>query len=241
MLRKFSDHITFYLFGFFKVSFFISLLFLFVILFVKSVHIYHKESIASLNVLNGPVSSFKERIFFYSEIQETTANPEYLREEIDIFRFILRFSSFISTSDAMKLAKLIREESQNYGLDPFLILAIIQVESEFFPRAVSPKGAMGLMQIMPETAEFIAGELGVSIDGIKSLYNPFINVRLGVYYLSMLIDRFKSVEWALHAYNAGPSFINTASLERGIPAYVKKVLRFKNILESQKITEERSL
>jgi len=141
----------------------------------------------------------------------------------------------------MKLAKLIREESQNYGLDPFLILAIIQVESEFFPRAVSPKGAMGLMQIMPETAEFIAGELGVSIDGIKSLYNPFINVRLGVYYLSMLIDRFKSVEWALHAYNAGPSFINTANLERGIPAYVRKVLRFKIILESQRIAEEQSL
>ncbi|MBF8303261.1 MAG: Lytic transglycosylase catalytic subunit, partial [Candidatus Dadabacteria bacterium] len=48
-------------------------------------------------------------------------------------------------------------------------------------------------------------------------------------------------EWALHAYNAGPSFINTASLERGIPAYVRKVLRFKDILESQRIAEEQSL
>src|SRR3989304_8846001 len=150
MLRKLSDHITFYLFGFFKVSFFLSLLFLFAILFVKSVHIHYKESLASLNVLNSPVSRFKERMFFYSEIQETTANPENLREEIDIFRFILRFSSVISTSDAMKLAKLIREESENYGLNPFLILAMIQIESEFSPRAVSPKGAMGLMQIMPE-------------------------------------------------------------------------------------------
>lgn len=241
MLRKFSDHITFSLISLFKVSFFLSLLFLFAILFVKSVHIHYKESLASLNVLNSPVSRFKERMFFYSEIQETTANPEYLREEIDIFRFILRFSSVISTSDAMKLAKLIREESENYGLNPFLILAMIQIESEFSPRAVSPKGAMGLMQIMPETAEFIAGELGVSIDGIKSLYNPFINVRLGVYYLSMLINRFKSVEWALHAYNAGPSFINSASLEREIPAYVRKVLRFKDILESQRIAEEQSL
>jgi len=241
LFRKFCDHITFSLISLFKVSFFLSLLFLFAISFVKSVHIHYKESLASLNVLNSPVSRFKERKFFYSEIQETTANPEYLREEIEILRVILRFSSAISTYDAMKLAKLIREESQNCGLDPFLILAIIQVESEFAPRAVSPKGAMGLMQIMPETAEFIAGELGVSIDGIKSLYNPFINVRLGVHYLSMLIDRFKSVEWALHAYNAGPSFLNASGFERGIPAYVRKVLRFKIILESQRIAEEQSL
>ncbi len=241
MLRKLSDHITFSLVSLFKVSFFLSLLFLFSILFVKSVHIHYKESLASLNVLNSPVSRFKERMFFYSEIQDTKANIESLREEIDIFRFIVRFSDHIPTTDAMRLAKLIIEESENYGINPFLILSIIQVESEFSPKAVSPKGAIGLMQIMPETAEYVAGDLGVSIDGIKSLYDPFINVRLGVYYLSMLIDRFKNVEWALCAYNAGPSFINTASFERRIPAYVRKVLRFKDILESHRIIEEQSL
>jgi soluble lytic murein transglycosylase-like protein len=241
MLRKFNDCITFSLIGFFKVSFFLSLLFLFAILFVKFQNACYKESLSSLNVLNRPVLRFKEHMLFYSEAQEATANLESLREELDIFRLILRFSNDISTYDAVKLAKLIKEGAETYGLNPFLILAIIQVESEFSPKAISPKGALGLMQIMPETAEYVAGDLGVSIDGIKSLHNPFINVRLGIHYLSMLINRFKSVEWALCAYNAGPSFLNASGFERGIPAYVRKVLRFKNILESQRMAEEQSL
>jgi soluble lytic murein transglycosylase-like protein len=183
----------------------------------------------------------KDRISFHSEIQETRANLEDLREEINIFRFILRFSDDISPSDAVRLAKLIREESENYGLNPLLILAMIKVESEFSPNAVSPKGAIGLMQVMPQTAEFIAGDIGVSIDGMKPLHNPFINVKLGIHYLSMLINRFKSVEWALWAYNAGPGFLNTVSSESKLPSYVIKVLNFKNKLESLGRVDEESL
>jgi soluble lytic murein transglycosylase-like protein len=192
-------------------------------------------------MLSNPLSKLKEQTVFYSKIQAANTNPDLLREEIDIFRSILSFSDDISPSDAVKLAKLIREESENYELNPFLILALIQVESEFSPRAISPKGAIGLMQVMPHTAEFIAGELGVSIDGIKPLYNPFINVRLGIYYLSMLNDRFKSVERALWAYNAGPGSLSTVSSDSTLPNYVRKVIRLKNKLESQRIAEEQSL
>jgi hypothetical protein len=241
MLRRFFEYITFSLIGFFKVSFFLSLLFLFTFLFFKSEHFHYKESLASLNVLNSPLSSLKEHMLFHSGIQEAGTDTEGLREEIEIFRCILRFSDDISPSDAARLAKLIKEESENYGLNPFLILAVIKVESEFSARAVSPKGARGLMQIMPQTAEFIAGDLGVSIDGIKPLHNPLLNVRLGIHYLSMLTDRFKSIEKALWAYNAGPGFLSTVNSGSRFPTYVRKVLRFKGKLESQRIVGAESL
>ncbi|MGH7889398.1 MAG: lytic transglycosylase domain-containing protein, partial [Thermodesulfobacteriota bacterium] len=144
-------------------------------------------------------------------------------------------------TEAQKLAKLIRKECDNYDLDPFLILAIIQVESRFDPIAVSNRGAIGLMQVMPGTADFIAEELGVSINSGKSLYDPLINVKLGIYYFSILLERFETTHDALVAYNVGPTrFSNTKSLQKRTPSYVRKVLSFKNLLEDEKIKTQKS-
>ncbi len=98
------------------------------------------------------------------------------------------------------------------------------------------------MQIMPETAEFIGGELGGAVDGTKSLYNPFVNVRFGIYYISYLINRFKSIEWALVAYNTGPNNFLTGQerIGKGLPDYVKKVISFKNWLEAGRTAAEQS-
>jgi soluble lytic murein transglycosylase len=202
----------------------------------------YTESIKTLSVLGGPVIRAQDREFPYPDTQEVKASVEDLRKETDILKYILKFSSQMSYSDALRLSKLIKEECENYGLDPFLILAIIEVESEFSPKAVSPNGAIGLMQIMPETAEFISGELGISINGAKSLYNPLINVRFGIYYISFLINRFKNIEWALAAYQTGPnSFSNTQeSFGKQLPDYVKKVISFKNWLEARRIAAEQS-
>jgi soluble lytic murein transglycosylase-like protein len=114
---------------------------------------------------------------------------------------------------------LIREHASRHALRPDLVRAVIQVESGFNPRARSPKGAMGLMQLMPATAR----ELGV-----YDAYDPAENIRGGTTYLRRLIDRYDgNEELALAAYNAGSSAVDRHG--RAVPPYretreyVKKV------------------
>ena len=95
---------------------------------------------------------------------------------------------------------LIREHSTMRSVRADLVRAVIQVESAFNPRAVSPKGAMGLMQLMPATAAQF---------GVTDPFNPGENIRAGVSYLRQLLDRYDNNEQlALAAYNAGPGAVD---------------------------------
>jgi soluble lytic murein transglycosylase-like protein len=95
---------------------------------------------------------------------------------------------------------LIRQHATQRGIRPELVRAVIQVESAFNPRAVSPKGAMGLMQLMPATARLF---------GVIDPFNPAENIRAGVSYLRQLLDRYDHDEQlALAAYNAGPGAVD---------------------------------
>ena len=90
------------------------------------------------------------------------------------------------------------------NIDPFLVAAVIKNESEFKPGAVSPVGAIGMMQIMPETGEWIAKQMGLDSYSSESLYNPGINIRMGCWYLSELKYEFKdNMLLMMMAYNAG--------------------------------------
>jgi branched-chain amino acid transport system ATP-binding protein len=100
--------------------------------------------------------------------------------------------------------ELIAEVAALNNLDPMLLTAVIRVESGFRTDAVSKKGAVGLMQVMPETAAWLREHKALTI-GSDDLFDPNVNVRVGAYYLKYLCARFPTEYAALVAYNAGPT------------------------------------
>jgi soluble lytic murein transglycosylase-like protein len=95
---------------------------------------------------------------------------------------------------------------EQYAVDPGLVKIVIEKESEFNPNAVSRSGAIGLMQLMPQTAEIL---------GVKDPYDPWENIEGGVKFLRYLLDTFDGdVEFALAGYHAGPGAVQRA---HGIP------------------------
>ncbi len=112
---------------------------------------------------------------------------------------------------ALKLLYPLRYEgeikawAESYSLDLYLVAAVIRAESRFDPHALSHAGAIGLMQIIPTTGEWIAAQIDEVGFTIEDLYDPEVNIRFGAWYLRYLLDRFGDANIALAAYNAGPS------------------------------------
>jgi soluble lytic murein transglycosylase-like protein len=108
-------------------------------------------------------------------------------------------------SHSDELAAHLLRLATRHQFDPALILSLIQVESSFRVSAISPVGAVGLMQLMPPTANEVAGKLDLPYRGVEDLHNPFINMTLGVTYLAFLRDYYDGkMTFFLGAYNAGP-------------------------------------
>ena len=147
--------------------------------------------------------------------------------------FFIIFSIYSCDQPVKRYIKIIHEYSADFGVKPTLVFAIADIESHFNARAKSDAGAIGIMQIMPETGKWIATRIGINDFSDNSLYDAKINLKIGIWYLSYLLSKFDEEWQAIAAYNAGEgrvqTWITTQSLSRdNIPfpetkAYVAKV------------------
>lgn len=174
---------------------------------------------------NGGEASFDASIVAEIRAAEMPDEPPAVPFETSEWRLA---SAFARTTDRVRppldarpFATLIETVALKHGVDPELVHAVVETESNYRPRAKSHVGARGLMQLMPETAK----DLGLSI---RDLYDPEKNLEAGVRYLKWLQARFDgNLKQTLAAYNAGPGAVRKY---RGIPPYqetrqyVKKVL-----------------
>jgi len=126
----------------------------------------------------------------------------------------ISFSPNLST----KFDELFNEIARTYNLDPKLLHAIAKVESNYNPRAVSPKGALGVMQLIPSTARLV---------GVSDPFDPRENIHGGARYLRYLLDKFGDLTLALAAYNAGPKAVEAYG---GIPPYAETQRYVRSVL-----------
>lgn len=128
-----------------------------------------------------------------------SADVSYAVGGSDAIRTTVRTDA-IHPSTRAAIEAIVERQAAQHAINPDLVRAVIQVESAWNPRAVSSKGAMGLMQLMPATAR----ELGVT-----DPFDPAQNIRGGVKYLKQLLERYDgNAELALAAYNAGPGAVD---------------------------------
>jgi soluble lytic murein transglycosylase-like protein len=149
-----------------------------------------------------------------------------------ILEVLERHPTGLASVTKEELAEVIYEEATRHNLDPKFILALIAIESSFQNWSVSERGAKGLMQIMPYVAESLAQELGIEYSGDRTLFNPYLNIKMGIYYLTQLTKDFNDIGLALAAYNYGPTYIKSLiEKKEGIPLnYNRKFLTaYRNI------------
>jgi soluble lytic murein transglycosylase-like protein len=135
------------------------------------------------------------------------------KELVKIYSIVKSHRPESADSEIWNISEVILEESSKRKLDPLLVLALIRIESGFQYTPVSPSGARGIMQIMPDTGKSLVKSLGQEY-GLRpiafrpeSLDDPLLNIQLGIYYLHGLKKQFRDLRLTLSAYNAGPAEI----------------------------------
>lgn len=138
----------------------------------------------------------------------------------------------------LEYEQLVRSNARNRDLDPALVAAVIYAESRFDPNARSAAGAVGLMQVLPDTARFIARKTGGEDFVLADLRDPEINVRYGTWLLEYLRGYYEGdMSTALAAYHAGPGNVDEwRRTNQGIAfpeteAYVREVERVRRVYE----------
>jgi soluble lytic murein transglycosylase len=189
----------------------------------RGINILHIVVLSTIFILSAAVSSVHADIYMYIDangVMHFTNTPTsneheykvYVKERISVSK------KFYSTN---KYDHFITNASEQTGVDSRLLKAMIKAESDFNTRAVSKKGAMGLMQIMPENFKML---------DLENPFDPLQNIRAGARYFQQLFKRFNGkLALSLAAYNAGPTAVDRY---KRIPPYqeteeyVRRVLRY---------------
>lgn len=183
-------------------------------------------------------------------IAENEKRMENISKEIssitqanNIYKEILLTNYALSCSNAKRLpsdkrynmAEVITEQAKLHNIDPLLIVALIQVESNFKDKALSNKGAKGLMQLLPDTAAYIHAKNDKGIKDVSNLFDMETNIKLGTAYMDYLLKKTDgNIEQALTAYNMGPSNMYRAMRKNKMPKkYSNKVLTVYNDLQKK--------
>ena len=149
-----------------------------------------------------------------SDVLQSAIKPKP-KDLVRIYSVFKKHRPDVEENEAWRVAEVIQKESRRYQIDPNLVLAVIHVESNFRYQAISPVGARGIMQIMPDTGRFLSYSMGKAV-GLRpdkfrpeNLDDPIVNIKMGVRYLHDLRKHFRDLKLALIAYNAGPSEIQS--------------------------------
>lgn len=154
---------------------------------------------------NRPIDYRDE--FSFSFAQAGADEIYYKISETQLSRFLEQRLDLFPKAQLQKLARHLLSVTYSHGLNPVLVLAMIEAESGFRVKVVSSAGAIGLMQLMPDTARVVAKRFGIKYTGPKALSDPFTNLSLGIAYLAQLRDKYQGLSpyYAIAAYNMGPA------------------------------------
>ncbi len=136
---------------------------------------------------------------FYTNLCEERIKKVSTKKSVSVSK--VSTSQSVSRASRQELEKIVDEKSRFYGVDSKLIKEMIKEESAWNPNAISPKGAMGIMQLMPQTAILM---------GVKDPFDPVQNIDGGIRYMKYLLEKFNgNFKLALAAYNAGPNLVES--------------------------------
>lgn len=158
-----------------------------------------------------------------------------LEEKLQLYKAVEDLEIGFTDEERGMLTNVIYSEARKYHYNPLFLVSIILTESTFKKYEVSPKGAAGLMQLMPSTGAHVAPKTGVPWQGTPTLMEPESNIKLGAYYLFAQILKYKDIKKALVAYNMGETRLRGYMREhRQLPRqYYEKVLEtYKKLKET---------
>lgn len=207
---------------------------------IENINLRNEKIISKIEDLSNEIKRYsqvkidKEQFTeIYMQLQELTGMiSNEVKREFYITKIVNNISLYNNTLDSKsiyEISKTIYEESIKYNFNPLLITALIKVESNFEPKAISDSYAYGLCQVRRFIAPELAENISIKWDGAeKTLFDPINNIKIGVYYLSILNRDFNDLKTAIIAYNQGPYKVQEQSTNNQElnQEYINKVLAY---------------